>query len=159
MGRHSSQTASPIGGEVIRGLSTTSFKMKNKAIILAAVFGLAAGSSSAAPLPKNLLHAINMVEASGRTNNVPAGDHGKAIGPFQIHEKYWQDAVGYDKSIGGSYRNCQDYAYSVKVVTAYCNKYAKEAVASGDLRVLALTHHSAFSYDEKYWLKVKKFLK
>ena len=64
-----------------------------------------------------------MVETGGQTNpeNV-VGDGGKAIGPYQIHESYWQDAKKCDPSLvahGETYKNCMgpgSFNYSERVM-------------------------------------------
>ena len=72
-----------------------------------------------------ILDAIRTVETGGCKNPSAAiGDNGKAIGPFQIWRAYWQDAVEYDPSIGGTYADCKSRAYSQKIVVAYLSRYA-----------------------------------
>ena len=63
----------------------------------------------AGPISERLFKAIWMVESSGSANP-PDGDNGAAIGPFQIHEVYWEDAAEYDPSLkadGHTYKNCK----------------------------------------------------
>jgi hypothetical protein len=89
---------------------------------------------------------------------VPTGDNGKAIGPFQIHKAYWQDS-----GVRGSYSQCTNYDYSLKVVTAYLNRYAPDAVKSNDFEKLARIHNGGPQGHKKqatlgYWAKVKKAL-
>ena len=50
-----------------------------------------------------LLAAIRQVESHG--NDKAVGDGGKAIGPYQVWRGYWQDAVEFDKTLGGSYQD------------------------------------------------------
>ena len=63
-------------------------------------------------------------ESSGDINAV--GDGGLAIGPFQIHRVYWEDAVAYDPSLtanGQKYENCKgagSVEYSKKVIQVLC---------------------------------------
>ena len=48
------------------------------------------------------------VESRGDVNAV--GNGGRAIGPFQIHQGYWVDAIEYDPSLtanGQTYQNCK----------------------------------------------------
>ena len=72
-----------------------------------------------------ILNAIQKVETGGCKNpSAAVGDNGKAIGPFQIHKAYWQDAVQYDPSIGGKYEDCKDVVYARKIVVAYFSRYA-----------------------------------
>jgi len=75
-------------------------------------------------LPR-ILNCIQKVETGGCKNPSAAiGDNGKAIGPFQIHKVYWQDAIEYDPSIGGRYSDCTDVVYARKIVVAYLSRYA-----------------------------------
>ena len=69
-----------------------------------------------------------MVESGGNINAV--GDGGKAIGPFQLHEVYWQDAADYDPHIKqeGTYQNCKgegsiEYSEKVMQVCTYVPMY------------------------------------
>jgi hypothetical protein len=111
-----------------------------------------------AELPKNFLHAINQVETSGRKGAV-TGDNGEALGPFQIHYDYWKDS-----GIKGAYKQCSDYNYSVRVVTAYMTRYAKKAVESNDYQTLARVHNAGpIALKNKkialdYWRKVRQFI-
>lgn len=109
------------------------------------------------------LSAINMKEASGQRHNVPKGDGGKARGPFQIWEEYWQDALEHDPSIGGTYADCEDYDYSAKIVTAYLSRYAIRALQKGDWETLARVHNGGPNGAKKaatagYWKDVKKIM-
>lgn len=102
------------------------------------------------PLPSRELHlyplhpaffaALQQVESSNRTGRI-VGDGGYAIGPFQIHYAYWRDAKAYDCTLTGIYSNCYDEGYSRRVVTAYLNRYAPQAVRDNDFEVLARLHH------------------
>lgn len=123
--------------------------------LASAVFG-----ANITPVPKPLLAEMNQVEASGKHANVKPGDNGAARGPFQIHFKYWTDAVAYDKTIGGTYADCEHYDYSVKVVTAYMNRYAKGYLTSNNYEALARIHNGGPNgYKDKktivYWNKYK----
>jgi len=78
-----------------------------------------------------LLDAIVQVESGGSLNAI--GDKGKAIGPMQIHEIYYKDAVQHDPSLqsgkyaGYTYNNCKgegSLEYSKDVARAYFNRYA-----------------------------------
>lgn len=127
--------------------------MKNTVAILI----LSAISAFSAELDPKFLHALNMVEASGREGNI-VGDNGKALGPFQIHRSYWQDA-----KVAGSYGMVTNRAYAAQVVTAYLNRYAKSAVVNNDFETLARVHNGGPSGHRKsatkaYWLRVKKYL-
>lgn len=105
-----------------------------------------------------MLHAIHMVESNGRFTNVPRSDNGLAIGPFQIHKSYW-----FDSRIEGKWEDCEDYDYSVRVVNAYMNRYAKQALIDRDFEKIARIHNGGvYGYKKestkKYWVKVKKYL-
>lgn len=69
-----------------------------------------------------ILRAIAQVESNHNDNAI--GDGGKAIGRYQIHKAYWQDAVQFDPSIGGKYEDCKDPVYARKIVVAYLSRYA-----------------------------------
>lgn len=73
----------------------------------------------------NLLYAIRIVESGDDPTAI--GDGGKAIGVYQIWEVYWKDAVEFDPTIGGSYRDCYDPVYADRVVRAYLRRYATES--------------------------------
>ena len=81
---------------------------------------IAAVLLSMSPLEK----AVHQVESSGRTGPNIVGDNGNAIGPLQIWKACWTDAVQHDKSIGGSYKDCHDLEYSLKIFRAYTDRYA-----------------------------------
>jgi hypothetical protein len=128
--------------------------MKILSIIVAAAFVAATANAQS----DRLLDAIEQVESGGRTNVV--GDNGKAIGPFQIHRVYWQDAIEYDPSIGGSYSDCRDPHYARKVVRAYMSRYAPKGASD---EVFARIHNGGpkghrKAATEKYWVKVRKRL-
>jgi len=107
-----------------------------------------------------LLHALWMVESGGK-DNPPDGDGGKAIGPYQLWECYWKDAIEHDPSIGGTYQDCRKKEYAEKIIVAYMCRYApKNATAEQIARI-----HNAGpqgwkkKVSLKYWEKVKKNLK
>jgi len=82
-------------------------------------------SLSATPPPHtSLLQAMCAVESNCDGSKV--GDGGKAIGPYQIWEIYWTDAVKFDPSIGGNYEDCVGKEYSEKIILAYWQRYANE---------------------------------
>jgi len=143
-------------------------KLNKRNIIIAVLFtvGLLATLAAAVPPPSTydtdrILDAIRQTETGGEADPANAvGDGGRAIGPFQIHRAYWQDAVAHDPSIGGVYSDCKDEAYARRVVLAYLSRYCKswsdEAVArihnggpSGHTRKSTV----------KYWRKVEKNLR
>jgi hypothetical protein len=76
--------------------------------------------------------ALEAVETGGKDDpdNV-VGDNGKAIGRYQIHKVYWEDAVKFDPSIGGKYEDCTNPTYARKIVRAYLLRYGKKLVEDG----------------------------
>ena len=125
---------------------------------------LVCGSVFAADLDAKFVRALHMVESGGRVGK-NMGDNSRALGPLQIHKEYWKDAVSFDKSIGGSYSDCSDLKYSIKIVNAYLNRYAEKALKTNDFETLARLHNMGPSYKkngaatDSYWAKVNKFLK
>jgi soluble lytic murein transglycosylase-like protein len=110
-------------------------------------------------LTPKLLAAIRQVESGGNDNAV--GDQGRAIGPYQVWEIYWKDAVEYDKTIGGSYKDCYNPEYAKRVVIAYLSRYAPKNATAEDL---ARIHNGGPSGHKKsatikYWKKVEKEMK
>ena len=95
-------------------------------------------TAQAAP-PPSFFRALHVVETSGRTSGRTGpiiGDNGRALGPLQIHRGYHTDA-----RIGGDYSRCADLDYSKRVVSAYLQRYAPQAWASGDVVTLARIHN------------------
>jgi len=128
-----------------------------KSCILALCISATASAQSTA-----LLDAIRRVETGGCKNPANAvGDNGKAIGPFQIHRVYWQDAVEHDPSIGGTYADCKDEKYARKVVRAYMARYAPKGASD---EVFSRIHNGGPKGHKKaatkaYWAKVRKEMK
>jgi hypothetical protein len=80
----------------------------------------------AGPISSKLFSAIRMVETGGESDPENAvGDGGKAIGPYQIHEVYWEDAKSFDSSLvanGKTYQNCKgpgSFNYSERVMQVH----------------------------------------
>lgn len=114
-------------------------------------------------LDEKFVKAIHQVESSGRTGKV-IGDGGKALGPLQIHKAYFKDAVSYDKSLKNDYSKVTDLGFAKKVMSAYLNKYAPDAVRNDDYETLARIHNGGPMGHRNpdtvdYWKKVKKNLK
>lgn len=118
---------------------------------------------AAAPVKRKpserLLNAIACVESAHNPNAV--GDRGKAIGVFQIHRVYWQDAIQHDPTIGGRYEDCYNPEYARRIVLAYMDRYAPLNATD---EVFARIHNGGPSGHRKqatikYWSKVKKAMK
>lgn len=113
--------------------------------------------------PRPVLDAIRQVETGGHPDPSNAvGDGGKALGPFQIHRVYWEDAVAHDPSLtaqGQSYESVRDVAYAERVILAYWRRYAP----SWDAQTLSRIHNGGPKGHKrgatlKYWGKVQAAL-
>ncbi len=89
---------------------------------------------------REILDAIRFVESSN-LDNVQDGDGGRAIGPYQIHEVYWDDARKREPGIGGSYQDCRQRAYAERVIAAYMRRHVESAWAEGNAEIIARTHN------------------
>jgi hypothetical protein len=130
-------------------------------LIAISMFCSSAGGVEVTISQAKLLSAIQQVETPARCASGcdVKGDNGNALGPFQIWKSYWQDAVEYDSSIGGSYDDVIDYGYAVKIVSAYMRRYAPNNLAETWARI----HNGGPRGHKKkatipYWNKVKKIL-
>jgi len=106
-----------------------------------------------------ILAAIRFVESGDRAN-VPDGDGGKAIGPYQIHRVYWQDAVTFAPGLGGDYQDCRRADYAERVIDAYMAKWVPDAWANGEAEVIARVHNGGPNGHEnprtqRYWERVR----
>jgi len=104
---------------------------------------------------REFLNALLQVESQG--NDKAVGDYGNAIGGYQIWRDYWQDAVEYDKTIGGKYEDCFTRKYAERIVVAYLNRYAPE---DASWETLARIHNGGpkgykIKATAEYWEKVK----
>lgn len=97
-------------------------------------------SSQAAQPFDAFFKALHQVEGGGLLHPKD-GDHGRAIGPFQIWRSYWRDAISFDPSIGGRYQDCRNYSYAKKVISAYLKRHAPTAWKNHDFAALARTHN------------------
>jgi len=83
------------------------------------------------PTFSQLLDAIMEQETGGEDDPSNAvGDNGDSLGPFQIQEAYWNDAVEQDPSLaanGQTYDSVRDESYARAVVAAYMTRYATES--------------------------------
>jgi prepilin-type N-terminal cleavage/methylation domain-containing protein len=79
--------------------------------------------------PQALFDAIREVETGGEPDGGigAVGDRGKSIGPYQIGELYWTDAVEHRPSIGGEWQDCaESYHYSEQIMLAYWDRWGAE---------------------------------
>ena len=111
---------------------------------------------------RDVLDAIRWVESSYR-ENVPDGDGGRAIGPYQIHYVYWLDASSFEPSLGSDYQQCRKRAYAERVIDAYMRRYAANAWANGHGETIAKVHNGGPKghqnpKTEGYWQRVRKRL-
>ena len=126
--------------------------------LLARAEPAAAGSWS----QREVLDAIRFVE-SGWRDDVPDGDGGRAIGPYQIHRVYWQDAIAFRPQLGGAYESCRQRDYAERVIAAYMEQWVPDAWASNDAEVIARTHNGGPKGADKratlgYWQRVRAAL-
>ena len=110
---------------------------------------------------KSFVQVLNKVEAKGQKKGVKPGDNGRAIGPLQIHYKYWLDALEADPSIGGKYSDCNHWSYSVKVVKAYLSRHVPDALQRMDYKKMARVHNGGPSghlevATIRYWEEFKR---
>ena len=147
----------------------------------AAIFEVTAVNDALSPLPAEMIqlmydetgivlaapqvcHAIRMVESGGR-HSPPDGDGGRAIGPYQIHEIYWKDAVAAAPELAaGTYQDCRGQDYAEAVIRAYMRKWVADAWRIGDAEVIARTHNGGPNGAQKqatqgYWEKVLGYLR
>ncbi len=111
---------------------------------------------------QQILDAIRAVESGGR-EAPPDGDHGLAIGPYQIHRVYWQDALAEDPAIGGGYQDCRRRAYAEQVIAAYMRHYAPTAWTRGQAEIIARIHNGGPQGHRSratlgYWQRVQRRL-
>jgi hypothetical protein len=129
------------------------------AALLLTVFSAPAPVAAEAPdyTVIEILNSIRLVETRGTPNSGrdSGGDSGRAIGPFQIHVGYWQDA-----GLPGKYEDCRDIDYARRVVIAYWRRYCPQALAERDAEVLARTHNGGPTgakrdSTQRFWKKVR----
>lgn len=106
-----------------------------------------------------ILDAIRFVESSHR-DDVPDGDGGLAIGPYQIHRVYWQDACDFEPELGGDYQDCRRRDYAERVIDAYMRRWVPGAWRAGDGEVIARVHNGGPRGDLNpatlgYWQRVR----
>lgn len=119
-------------------------------------------------LDQKFLAAVHQVETGGRVGNI-IGDSGLALGPLQIHQNYFLDALEWDKKNGRplkltDYQSCSNLNYSAKVMAAYLNRYCLKELKKNNTEALARCHNSGPNWKNKlkltenYWRKIEKEL-
>lgn len=111
--------------------------MKRLALLLAL-----AAAAHAAP-PESFWRALHLVETSGRQGPI-LGDNGRSLGPLQISRAYFTDS-----RVAGTYEQVVDLPFARRVVSAYLQRYAPKAWASGDVETLARIHNGGPRGDRK----------
>ena len=136
--------------------------MNKYKLIFLLIFANYSAFSANLELNSKFIHALGEVESGNKTNLI--GDNGKAIGIFQIHYLCWKDATDFDKTIKGKYSDCFSKDYSIKILTAYLNRYCRKEILSNNYEALARVWNSGPQWKNKisltnnYWSKVKRFL-
>ncbi len=133
------------------------------AFVLLTLLWLFAGDGDRRTWPREqILAAIRFVE-SGDRDDVPDGDDGKAIGPYQIHRVYWQDALRAEPALGGDYQDCRSRAYAERVIAAYMRRWIPAQWDAGDAEIIARVHNGGPLGPDKaatwpYWERVRERL-
>jgi hypothetical protein len=127
--------------------------------VLALIWWLAGGGERKTWPQREVFDAIRFVESSDR-DDVPDGDGGMAIGPYQIHRAFWQDAVDFDPSIGGAYPDCRRRDYAERIIAAYMQRWVPVAWANGEAEIIARTHNggprgASIQATVAYWHRVR----
>jgi len=109
---------------------------------------------------EQILDAICVVESN--CDSTMVGLDGE-IGAYQILPAYWKDAVEFDPTIGGNYRDVLNDVYARRIIRAYWTRYATERRLGHPPTPedLARTHNGGpMGYKKqatiKYWEKVRK---
>lgn len=131
-------------------------------VLLAALYWAFGASPTHAAIQwpqRQILDAIRWVESSDR-DDVPDGDDGLAIGPYQIHRSYWLDAHTFDEDLGGTYQSCRNRAYAERVIDAYMRRYVPGAWQRGHAETIARVHNGGpqghqRASTEGYWRRVR----
>jgi hypothetical protein len=107
--------------------------------------------------------AIHQVETTGKTGRI-YGDGRRSLGPLQISRAAWQDALKQDPSIGGTYADCKNLGYSVKIMRAYLLRHDAAAFNRGDWETCARlwnsgpTWYAKVKLTNRYWAQVRGHL-
>ena len=100
------------------------------------------------------------------------GDNGRSIGPYQIMESYYNDAVQFNPSLrssGRTYRNLMgpgSFAYSEQVMQSYMDRYAtarRLGHEPTDQDIARIYNGGPNGYRRRntlaYWVKVQQHLR
>jgi hypothetical protein len=137
-------------------------------------------SSLASPIDsprlRNLFDAIRNVETGGEADPENAvGDGGKSIGPYQISQPYWYDAVhrpgksGDRRIYRGVYEDVKNKEYAERVMWLYWDRYKHlsgadlQNLSFKDAMNLSRQHNGGPQGHRKketwaYWVKVRNGL-
>lgn len=129
------------------------------AFVLLPLWWFGAGGERTTWPRQTVLDAIRFVESSDR-DVVPDGDNGKAIGPYQIHRVYWQDAIQAAPDLGGDYQDCRRRGYAERIIDAYMQRHAPDAWQRGVAETIARIHNggpkgAADPKTDGYWQRVR----
>ncbi len=87
---------------------------------------------------------LGKLESNNNKNAI--GDNGKAIGIYQIHEHYFNDARDFDKNLSKlAYNDCFNPEISKLVVRSYISRYCK----NGSMEDMARCHNSGPNWKNK----------
>lgn len=105
--------------------------------------------------------AIMQIESGGDPQAV--GDHGKAIGPYQIHRRYWIDATGF-MGQDWPYWQAKDPAKALAAMYAYTKHYARRYHRPWNAETIARIHNGGPNGWKRaatwnYWTKTEKTMK
>ena len=110
-------------------------------------------------LPRKLFDAIRSVETGGHPDPENAEGADGELGPYQITEQYWIDALEHRPELGGTYDMVRNQYYAEWVMMAYWDRWA----TSYTFEVLARQHnggpwgHTSVATN-KYWKLIKERL-
>tara|TARA_X000001388_G_scaffold43384_3_gene30480 strand:- start:5928 stop:6284 length:357 start_codon:yes stop_codon:yes gene_type:complete len=109
--------------------------------------------------PRRLFDAIRFVETGGEEDPSAANGLAGEIGPYQITEQYYIDALEKHPQLKGTFEECRNQYFAEWVMMAYWDRYAK-----GDsFEELARLHNggpngAALKSTQKYWELVQEAL-
>ena len=107
-----------------------------------------------------VFRAIMLAETGGHPDPTNAvGDGGRSLGPMQIQEPYFLDAVEHDSSLAGlEYEQVKDVEVAERVMRAYWHRYATGLPWSAE--ELCRLHNGGPSKrgTDQYWAKCRGYL-